>query len=49
MSKKHFERIAAILRDHDDVDPQLVDDLADFFQSENPFFDRVRFIEAATA
>ena len=56
MTKKHFEAIAAILarrqRDYDsqqsDNDIRLVaEDLANYFRSVNPNFDKARFLRAA--
>lgn len=55
MTRKDFEAIAAILRDHIPVQGEAVDithadltsDLADYFKDANPRFDRARFILAA--
>ena len=54
MSKKHYERIAEIIRQHcEDLEnsPFLVDNslprkLADYFSKENPKFDKSRFLKA---
>lgn len=54
MTRKHFEAIASILRDHTPVQGEAADithadtvtDLADYFATENPNFDRERFIKA---
>lgn len=46
MTKKHFEAIAAIIRDSE-VSPHLIArDFADYFQSINPNFDRDKFLAA---
>lgn len=58
MSKKDYEAIAALLRDHADTtaDPtqavdiavrDLVDGMADLFYADNPRFNREKFILAA--
>jgi hypothetical protein len=53
MTKKHFEAIARIVDFRRSMDAptdgaffNLVSDLADYFKSENPRFDRARFLEA---
>lgn len=51
MSRKDFEAIAKIIRDAGACDPTeartvISNDLADYFASCNPRFDRVRFLEA---
>ena len=54
MTKKHFEAIAAIFRNtyiDDDTDPvvaqkDMADRMADLFKSENPQFDREKFLTA---
>lgn len=56
LSRKHFEVIAEILRDQHVGDPNTHDylviydtahDLAGYFATENPNFDRERFLKAA--
>lgn len=58
MSRKDYEAIAALLRDHADTlsDPtqapdiavrDLMDGMADLFAADNPNFDRERFLKAA--
>ena len=58
LTKKHFIAVAKILRDRDLATENLTqacvvmdirEDLADYFASDNPNFDRSRFIDAATA
>ena len=49
MTRKHFKAIAEIINDAgDDVDAveRLAGDLASYFKSENPNFDRDRFLTA---
>jgi hypothetical protein len=57
MSKKHFERLAAIVRLCDEqakigysadhiIHLVLAEELADMAQEENPAFDRARFLRA---
>lgn len=54
MSRKDFEAIAAILKDHIPVQGEAVDityadtvtDLADYFKSQNVRFDRRQFLTA---
>lgn len=52
MTKKHFEKAAAIVRDYKPVDKKDVRQRAiafafiELFQSENPRFDEARFLEA---
>lgn len=54
MTRKDFEAIAAVLRDHIPVQGEAVDityldtavDLADYFETQNPLFDRARFMSA---
>lgn len=55
MTRKHFEAIAAILAEQHDHDPNSNDylviydtatDLASYFATENPNFDRRRFLKA---
>jgi hypothetical protein len=54
MTRKHFEAIARIMRDHTPVQGEAVDithrdtvdALADYFATENPNFDRGRFVAA---
>jgi len=45
LSKQHFQAIADILSYHGATDA-MVQDFADYFATENPRFDRVRFIKA---
>lgn len=45
MTKKHFQAIADILRDHD-AKPELKSELARYFKSLNPRFNRDRFLQA---
>lgn len=47
MTKRHFEAIAAILRDYPPAKVMSIGlRLADYFASENPRFDRERFLTA---
>lgn len=50
MTKRHFEAIAQILQAARAIDPRTVqfvaNDLADYFATENPRFDRARFLAA---
>lgn len=54
MTKQHFEAIAAILADHIPVQGEAADityadtvhDLADYFATVNPNFDRAQFLSA---
>ena len=45
MSRKHFIRIATILREHD-ANHYVIMDFCDYFASENPNFDREKFVSA---
>jgi hypothetical protein len=45
MGKKMYEAVAAIIRNAR-TKGDLRDRLADYFESQNPAFDRIRFIEA---
>lgn len=56
LSRKHYEAIAGILREQHGGDPNTHDylvmydtasDLASYFATENPNFDRERFLKAA--
>lgn len=51
MTKKHFEAIAAIFADHPAIASAEVRSLgwqmADYFATQNPNFDRARFLAAA--
>lgn len=56
LSRKHFEAIAGILREQHTGNPNTHDylvmydtamDLANYFATENPHFDRERFLKAA--
>lgn len=56
MTKKHFEVVAAILRntytdesEGERVIRDIANDLADYFASENPNFKREHFLAAANA
>jgi hypothetical protein len=56
MTKKHFEAIARILNSqlpYNNVDAvslaDIANDLADYFESVNPNFDRTLFIDAVHA
>lgn len=58
MNKKHFEAIASIIKDnqveiHSDFDRGYIagvegvaHEMADYFTSQNPNFDRARFLQA---
>ena len=46
MTKKHFIEIARILK-QDKANTSLIFDLADYFKSINPLFNKDKFIEAA--
>lgn len=57
MTRKHFEAIAAIIKSngveiHSDFDRgyiagvEVAHEMADFFATQNPNFDRVRFLTA---
>ena len=47
MTKKHYEAIASIVKlNFDGTQPVLARDLADYFEQDNPKFDRARFLEA---
>jgi len=47
MRKKHYEAIASIVKlNFDGTQPVLARDLADYFEQDNPKFDRARFLEA---
>ena len=58
MTKKHYEAIARILQgyklapmyenDYSDyrTSDHIAEDLADYFQTDNPKFDRTRFLQA---
>lgn len=45
LNKKHFEAIASILSKHN-VSLELIEDFGDYFMSEYPNFDWIRFKEA---
>ena len=49
-NKQHYEAIAKVIKDHNVNDTEccyyVVADIVDMFDSDNPNFDRVRFIEA---
>lgn len=54
LSKTHFERFAAIVKEHgeehgDDASRDLAQNLADYFAEDNPSFDRQRFLGACEA
>lgn len=54
LSKMHFERFAAIVKEHgedhgDDASRDLAQGLADYFEDDNPGFDRQRFLSACEA
>tara|TARA_R100000231_G_scaffold109253_1_gene80835 strand:+ start:1008 stop:1166 length:159 start_codon:yes stop_codon:yes gene_type:complete len=46
MTRKHFVAIAKVLREND-AKHHLIIDLCDYFQSENPNFDREKFVSAS--
>lgn len=50
MTRKHFKAIAKILRGSMPSDPETVSviarQMADFFEEENPLFDRKKFLAA---
>lgn len=52
MTKKHYEAIAAIVREHTTKHAdwyalvQATKQMADYFTTENPKFDRARFLQA---
>lgn len=51
MTRKHFEAIAAIIKDNtsycdNGIPAQIADELATFFEKENIHFDRARFLVA---
>lgn len=46
MSKKHYNRFVAILCKTGKAQPDLVEELIDFFKEDNPAFDPTRFREA---
>lgn len=49
MTKKHFEAIAAVLKDAKDAtngQSYIAGRLADYFASQNPRFDKARFLRA---
>ncbi len=46
MTKKHYEAIAAILKKAEEYGASVPHMLADFFASDNPKFDRARFLQA---
>lgn len=47
MTRKHFEAIAAIINSNADYQVQdVAEELASYFKSENPRFDRDRFMTA---
>ena len=45
MSRKHFEEIARILREHK-ADGVMIRDIADFCYTQNEHFDSYRFYDA---
>tara|TARA_R100001086_G_scaffold125656_2_gene64983 strand:- start:604 stop:756 length:153 start_codon:yes stop_codon:yes gene_type:complete len=45
MTKKHFVRIADILKEHS-ADYYLVKDFCKYFETENPNFDKEKFVNA---
>ena len=45
MTRKHFIAIAEILKEHS-ADYYLVKDFCDYLRTQNPNFDRNRFIDA---
>lgn len=44
MTRKHFEALAKLLREG-----ATTEQFADYLETQNPNFDRERFLEAATA
>ena len=46
MTRKHFKELAEILH-HNEANPLLVRDIANFCASENPRFDRSKFYEVS--
>ena len=44
MTKKHFVAIAEILGQYS-VEPELAEGFANYFETQNPSFDRTRFID----
>lgn len=50
MTKKHYEAIAKIVAVQDDKEAYIlypiINDLADYFQTDNKLFDRSRFLQA---
>lgn len=46
MTKKHYEAIARIILQCELEDTTIVHMLATYFESDNPRFDRVRFLKA---
>ena len=46
LSKKHFNKIASILKSNNASD-QLIEDFANYFQELNPNFNRDMFIKAS--
>lgn len=46
MTLKHFKAIAEIISSQPDVSITLAEDLASYFKTENPNFDRDRFLAA---
>ena len=45
-TKQHYQAIAAILRDANSDKRQIAENLADYFSSDNPHFDKMRFLSA---
>lgn len=48
MTRKHFIAIAKILKKHNinEMKVYVIMDLCDYFESENPNFDREKFVKA---
>ena len=46
MTKKHFEAIARVLRDSEDIE-EVRTRLADYFTQTNDYFQKGRFLKAA--
>lgn len=56
LTKKHFEAIAKIMREHHDKEhkhtetyntvDEIIGDLASYLRDENPLFDWIRFVKA---